>query len=94
MTTVTCAVDRPKSLEGLDISESEGGYIIYQPDLDRVHFLNHSAVVILELCNRENSIPEITGLVQQAYGLTEPPEQMVAETVAKLREQGIVEPAD
>jgi hypothetical protein len=87
-------LELPKQLAGLDISEAEDGYIIYQPDLDRVHYLNHSAVLILELCNGANSLPEIAELVRQAYGLDELPEKMVGDTVATLRDQGLIETTD
>jgi hypothetical protein len=86
------AVDAaPKSISGLDISSTENGYIIYQPELDRVHYLNHSAILILELSNGRNSVREIAGLIQDAYGLPEPPIEMVVGMIAKLKEQGLLE---
>ena len=81
----------PKAKGGLDISVAEGGYIVYQPELDRVHYLNHSAVLILELCTGGNSLWEIAALVQEAYALPEPPFTMVDETVANLNQQGLLE---
>ena len=81
----------PKSKVGLDISASEDGYIVFQPELDRVHFLNHSAILILELCTGKNSTHEIAKLVQQAYALPEPPFTKVDEAVANLNELGVLE---
>ena len=83
----------PKAKAGLDINLTEDGYIVFQPELDRVHYLNHSAVLILELCTGENPAREIAALVQQAYALPEPPFAMVDETVANLNEQGLLESA-
>ena len=83
----------PKAKTGLDIGPAEDGFIVYQPDLDRVHFLNHSAALVLELCTGRNSAREIAVLVQGAYALPEPPFAMVDETVANLNEQGLLEPS-
>ncbi len=82
----------PKAKAGLDISSTEDGYIVFQPELDRVHYLNHSAVVIIELCTGGNSMCEIATLVQEAYALPDPPLSKVEETVANLFELGLLEP--
>jgi len=81
----------PKARAGLDISAAEDGFIVYQPELDRVHYLNHSAVLVLELCNGANSARTIAELLQQAYSLLQPPYGMVDEAVASLNEQGLLE---
>ena len=88
MTTADAA---PKSLPGLDINPAEDGYIVYQPEMDRVHFLNHSATLILELCTGENSPEAIAGMLAEAYGLAQAPIQMVRETIGKLREEKLLE---
>jgi hypothetical protein len=36
----------PKAIAGLDINSTDDGYIVYQPELDRVHCLNHSLIEI------------------------------------------------
>jgi hypothetical protein len=81
----------PKCRSGLDISVIDEGYVVYQPECDRVHYLNHSATLILELCTGENPVAGIAGLMQEAYGLPEPPVAMVGETVEKLRAEGLLE---
>ena len=82
----------PKAKAGLDLSPAEDGFIVFHPDLNRVHFLNHSAVLILELCTGQNSAREIAALVQEAYSLPEPPDNLVEETVASLLTQGLLDP--
>jgi hypothetical protein len=81
----------PKAKAGLDISAAENGFIVFQPEVERVHYLNHSAVLVLELCTGNNSTHEIASLVQEAYSLPSPPHQMVDETVANLDAQGLLE---
>jgi hypothetical protein len=75
----------------LDISAAEDGYIVYKPELDRVHYLNHSAVLVLELCNGGNSARKIAELIQQAYSLPNPPYGMVDEALLSLSEQELLE---
>jgi hypothetical protein len=80
----------PRRVENLDINPAEDGFIIYQPELDRVHFLNPTAVLILELCDGSRSVAEIQGLVQEAYGLPEAPVQAVDEALEKMKNEGLL----
>jgi hypothetical protein len=84
--------ESPKHVEGLDVDAAEDGYIIYQPEKDRVHFLNHTAVLILELCNGMNPVGAIADSIQEAFGLAERPEALVGETVARFRDEGLLAP--
>lgn len=81
----------PKAKAGLDISAAEGGFIVFQPEVERVHYLNHSAVLVLELCTGQNSARDIATLVQEPYSLPSPPYQAVEETVASLGALGLLE---
>ena len=80
----------PKHVDRLDISPADDGYIIYQPDQDRVHYLNATAVLILELANGTNSADEIVELVKQAYSLEDSPGQMVHEALKQLKSEGLL----
>ena len=85
--------EKPTHVDNLDINPAEDGYIIYQPEQDRVHFVNATAVLILELCTGENSIEEIIRLVQEHYQLEEAPDELVKEAVSKMKAEGLmVEP--
>ena len=81
---------RPRPADGIEINQVEDGYVIYDPARDRVHYLNHTAVLLLELCNGELAARELPALLQEAYGLTEPPTTEVAECLEKLFEEGLV----
>lgn len=81
----------PKAKDGLDISPTEGGFAVFRPEVDQVHFLNHAAVLVLELCTGKNSTAEIASLIQKAYGLPEAPLQNVAEAVATLGNLGLLD---
>ena len=58
-----------------------------------MHYLNHTAAVVLELCTGANSLADIAAGVRAAYGLTESLEMQVSECVGKLRAERIVWPA-
>lgn len=81
----------PKAKAELEISAADGGFIVFQPEIERVHHLNHSAVLVLELCTGQNSARDIATLVQEAYSLPSPPYQAVEETLASLADQGLLE---
>ncbi len=80
----------PKIAEGIDISEVEDGYVIYQSEKDKVHYLNKTAVLVLEACTGKNSAADITAIVKQAYQLPEDPVKEVADCLKTLTEEGLV----
>jgi hypothetical protein len=63
----------PKAVEGLETHEVAAGYIIYQPDRDRVHYLNQTAAILFALCTGENCVTEMPELLRAAFGLASPP---------------------
>jgi len=81
----------PRYIADLDINPADDGFIIYQPEEDRVHFLNPTAVFILELCNGKNSMADIIEVVQHAYGLADAPVNVVQEAVTKLKQEGLLQ---
>jgi hypothetical protein len=80
----------PKLVAGVEINKVADGYIVYQPARDRVHYLNHTATIVLELCNGENSPSEIAGLLQSAYDLAASPEAEVTACLQQLRAEELV----
>jgi hypothetical protein len=83
-------MDCPKKAEGIEISEIEGGYMAYQRDRDKVHYLNNTAVLVLELCNGNNTGPRIAELVHKAYGLPDDIYANVEEIIAMFRKENLV----
>jgi hypothetical protein len=74
----------------IEINEVADGYIVYQPGRDRVHYLNQTAAVVLELCNgrdTENDLPE---LLRLAWDLAVPPVEEVTECLESLRKEGLI----
>jgi hypothetical protein len=81
---------RLRPAEGLEISEVADGYVVYDPARDRIHYLNHTAVLLLELCNGQVAAGELPGLVQRAYELPDPPLDEVTGCLQRLVDEGLV----
>jgi hypothetical protein len=76
--------------DGIDVNVVADGYVVYDPARDRVHYLNHTAALILEFCTGENSQAEIVEMLQLAYELPEPPEDEVKDCIDLLRGEGLI----
>lgn len=80
----------PRQADNLEVNEVADGCIVYQPDRERVHYLNHTAALVLAFCNGQNRAEEIPDILKTAYDLPQPPSDEVRECLAKLIEEGLV----
>ena len=81
---------RPRRVPDLEISQIVDGYVVYDPATDRVHYLNHTAAVVIELCDGELTVDRIVDLVQGAWDLPERPVAEVEACVARFEQVGLV----
>jgi hypothetical protein len=82
--------DNPRKAPDAEVNEVADGYVVYHPSRDRVHYLNHTAALVLEFCTGENSEDAIVRLLQKAYDLPEPPTAEVRDCLEQLRGEGLV----
>jgi len=54
----------------LEIHEVPDGYIVYQTERDRVHYLNKTAAIIFELCDGKHEADDIVARVAKAFDLS------------------------
>ncbi len=80
----------PRIADGIDINLVEDGYVIYQAEKDKVHYLNKTAVLVLESCTGKNSQADIIAIVKEAYQLPEDPAKEVGDCLNSLIEEGLV----
>lgn len=80
----------PKTSQDLQINAVTDGYIVYQSDRDRVHYLNQTAALILELCNGRNPAAALPKLLQSAFDLPDAPVEEVEECLRTLHTEGLV----
>jgi hypothetical protein len=82
--------ERPKQTGDLKIEQAADGFMVYAEQQNRVHYLNHTAALVLELCNGEVTVDEMIGYIQEAYELPEAPAKEVKECLATLRKEKLV----
>lgn len=80
----------PSRAEDVDLVEVGDGFVVYHPARERVHFFNHTAALVLELCDGTKDEAAIAELIQRCYELPEPPQAEVGQCLAQLREEGLV----
>jgi Coenzyme PQQ synthesis protein D (PqqD) len=80
----------PLKVDVSEVNEIADGLVLYQAEIDRVHYLNRTASIVYELCTGENSVEQIAALIGEAFGLASVPLGEVAECLATLRAEGLV----
>jgi len=83
-----------RKVTGLDQSEVADGYVIYDAPRDRVHFLNPTGAIVLELCDGTRGAADIAQFLAASFGLAEPPAASVQECLATLLAEGLIEPCE
>jgi coenzyme PQQ synthesis protein D (PqqD) len=86
--------DRPVRSETIDISPVADGYVVYDTGADMVHYLNHTASMVLELCTGRETITEIAALLAEVFHDVPDVQQAVAGCVEQLRRLGLVQAAE
>ena len=79
-------------VEGHEFNQVPDGYVIYQSERDRVHFLNPTAVIVYELCDGKHTVEQIGRFMQQSYSLPAPPLEEVKACLQNLLDEEIVKP--
>jgi len=80
----------PRPVEGIQVNEVTDGYVVYDPGRERVNYLNHTAVVLLELCTGEVKAADLPALLQAAYDLPEAPVAELAACLEQLFQEDLV----
>ena len=78
------------AVEGIEVVPTADGYVVYDEGRDRIHYLNHTAALVLEFCTGENTDEEIVRMLQVAYELPDPPQEETRECLSHLRTEGLI----
>lgn len=81
----------PKRAGELEVFPADEGYVIYEEENDRIHYLNPVAALIYELCNGENSTESIMEQVQQVFGLMDAPAAEVTKALEQMKDEGLLQ---
>jgi hypothetical protein len=63
----TAMTDCPARSDRIEINPVADGYVVYDSDRDRVHYLNHTAALVLELCTGRHTVTDIADTLKGAY---------------------------
>lgn len=83
-------MSRPVKREGLNVHEVRDGFIIYDAEADRVHYLNPTAALLFQLCDGERYPTQVATLVAQVFDLDHPPVREVEEGLQQLVAEGVL----
>lgn len=81
---------KPQTIDGLEITENDDGFGVFDPVNEKVHFVNSSGVIILELCNGKNTVEEIIRTISTSFGLSQMPEKEVKGYIDHLAREGLI----
>jgi PqqD family protein of HPr-rel-A system len=79
-----------RRIDGFECNEVPDGYVIYDHTLGQVHFLNLTAVVVLELCDGQTSVETITKIFQDSFALPASPRADIEACLASLVSRGLI----
>jgi PqqD family protein of HPr-rel-A system len=80
----------PAWASGIEINEVKDGLVVYDASRGRVHYLNHTAALILALCTGRNAEADIIRFVKDAFSLDAHPASEVTDCLAQLRNEGLI----
>jgi len=74
----------------LEVHEVPDGYIVYQNDRDRVHYLNKTAAIIFEFCDGKHEPDDIVARVAKAFELGPSAHDEIRAGLDSLVKEGLV----
>jgi hypothetical protein len=76
--------------DGLDVNEVPDGYVIYQTEADRVHYLNKTAAIVFELCDGAHSADDIVVRMRRMFELEKAADDEIKVCIQSLLKEGLV----
>ncbi|WP_454818235.1 PqqD family protein [Labrys neptuniae] len=77
----------------LESNELPDGYVVYDRERDKVHFLNITAAILFELCDGRNTVAAMAEFLQKHFELPYVPTAEVEGCLADLQAQRLIEHA-
>src|SRR5262245_36344371 len=75
------------------ILDIDGEAVLYNPNDEVLHYLNHSAALVLDLCDGETTMREMADAISDVYEMpVEEIEPQVRAVVRDLRSRGVLLP--
>jgi hypothetical protein len=83
--------DRFTQVGDLEITRVPDGAMIYQPDRERVHYLNPTALIVFELCGMGKTVDEMVTFMADSFDLGVEPTPEVRSCLNSLVGEGLVQ---
>ena len=81
---------RFRQAPGLDFSEVLDGFLVYQEERDRLHYLNPTAAAILQMCDGSLAAADVAAVLATGFRLRTVPRDEVAGCLRKLLDEGLI----
>jgi hypothetical protein len=75
----------------LEVHDVPDGYIVYQTEKDRVHYLNKTAAIIFEFCDGNHGPEDIITRVAKAFELGPSAHNEIRAGLDSLLKEGLVQ---
>ena len=87
------AVTKPRVRDEITICPIEGEAVLYDPSGSHLHYLNHSAALVLDLCDGSVTMKEMAEEIADVYEMRiDEVEKQVRTTVRELRARKLLVP--
>ena len=80
-----------RKISDFEISELPDGYIVHDQERGKIHFLNFTAAILLEMCDGENTVSDLEEFLREGFELPSRPAREVETCLADLQSQGLIE---
>jgi hypothetical protein len=74
----------------LEVHQVPDGYIVYQNERDRVHYLNKTAAIIFEFCDGVRDTDDIVARVARAFDLGPSAHDEIRDGLDSLLKEGLL----
>jgi hypothetical protein len=81
---------RLRRMAALQINGLKDGCVVYQPEQERVHFLNRTAAAVLELCNGRRGFADIEARVAERFDHHTPDHELTGHILRSFIAEGLV----
>jgi hypothetical protein len=84
------ASQRPSAVEGLEVTAIEDGLVVYDPERDRVHYLNASAAVVFTFCDGARDRQSVVEATTRLIGPDTISDHDVEACIAQLEDERVL----
>jgi coenzyme PQQ synthesis protein D (PqqD) len=77
-------------VDDLEVNEVPDGYVIYETERDRVHYLNKTAAIVFEFCDGKRDADDIVTRVKLLFDLGSSADAEIRGAIDALLKEGLI----